>query len=246
MGALSTIHRIIALPLLTSWTLTALTFAALDVLNANRSVIEPIASISLLTYLVCRILVLSQPALQTSNGNGNGNGNENASIAHLLTTLHKRSPLGGLISLALATSWLYELLFKGVILFFATIFGGAFATAIYNDAFVETTGSGSSESMYEDDNLGAETTALAEFDELKAKTGVDPTAVIKMIPPKLLVYVAALVWLNFATLGVYVLRHAWRSLRTVFGASKEEVAREIRQVASSSTSSEGIVAEKST
>ncbi|KAL2824993.1 hypothetical protein BJY01DRAFT_230299 [Aspergillus pseudoustus] len=237
MSALSSLYRILAIPLLTSWTLTALSFAALDVLNSNRSPIEPIASISLLTYLVCRLLIVSQPQPATSPANQTGN---NGDIAHTLTTFHRRSPLGGLISLALAVSWLYELLFKGVLMFFVTIFGGVFATAIYNGAFDQDNKPGSSEAFFggnEDVNLsGVETTALAEFDELKAKTGVDPTVVIKMIPPKLLVYVVAAVWLNFATLGLYIIRHAWRSLRVAFGGSKKVAA----------TSSEEVVAEKST
>ncbi|KAL2839309.1 hypothetical protein BJX68DRAFT_247888 [Aspergillus pseudodeflectus] len=227
MGALSTIYRLVALPLLTTWTLTALSFAALDVVNTRRSLIEPIASISLLTYLVCRLLVVSQPTPQNEN---------ERSIAHILTTAHLRSPLNGLISLLFAISWLYELLFKAVWLFFVTVLGGAFATALYTDAFVQTDdGSTESESMY-DDSTEAETTALAEFDEIRAKTGVDPGAVIKMIPPRLLVYVVVLVWLNFATLGVYILRHAWRSLRVVFGASREEVVQDIKKVTAAAAS----------
>jgi hypothetical protein len=241
MGALSTVYRIIALPLLTAWTVTALSFAALDVLNSNRSLIEPIASISLLTYLVCRILVVSQPAPQDGTGN-------QSSIAHILTTAHRKSPVTGLISLLFAISWLYELLFKAVWLFFVTVLGGAFATAFYTDAFVQNEdGSGESESMYDDTTTGAETTALAEFDEIRAKTGVDLVAAVKMIPPRLLVYVVMLVWLNFAALGVYILRHAWRSMRVVFGASREEVVNDIKKVTSGETAKVEVAAiEKST
>ncbi|KAL2788156.1 hypothetical protein BJX66DRAFT_309439 [Aspergillus keveii] len=223
MGALSTVYRLVALPLLTAWTVTALSFAALDVLNSNRSLIEPIASISLLTYLVCRILVVSQPTPQ------NGTGNE-SSIAHILTTAHRKSPLTGLISLLFAISWLYELLFKAVWLFFVTVLGGAFATALYTDAFVQNEdGSGESESM--------------------AKTGVDLVAAVKMIPPRLLVYVVMLVWLNFATLGVYILRHAWRSMRVFLGASREEMVNDIKKATATATASDAAkveIVEKST
>ncbi|KAL3485123.1 hypothetical protein BJX62DRAFT_217623 [Aspergillus germanicus] len=242
MGALSTVYRLVALPLLTAWTLTALSFAALDVLNSNRSLIEPIASISLLTYLVCRILVVSQPST-TQNGTGN-----ESSIAHILTAAHRKSPLTGLISLLFAISWLYELLFKAVWLFFVTVLGGAFTTALYTEAFVqnEDASSGESESMYDDHTTTkAETTALAEFDEIRAKTGVDLIAAVKMIPPRLLVYVVMLVWLNFATLGVYILRHAWRSMRVVFGASREEVVNDIKKVTSNETTRVDMI-EKST
>jgi hypothetical protein len=228
MGALSTVYRLVALPLLTAWTVTVLSFAALDVLNSNRSLIEPIASISLLTYLVCRILVVSQPSTAQNESD--------SSIARILTTVHRKSPLTGLISLLFAISWLYELLFKAVWLFFITVLGGAFATALYTDAFVQNEdGSGESESMYDDTTTGAETTALAEFDEIRAKTGVDLVAAVKTIPPKLLIYVIMLVWLNFATLGVYILRHAWRSMRVVFGASREEVVNDIKKVTSGET-----------
>jgi hypothetical protein len=49
--------------------------------------------------------------------------------------------------------------------------------------------------------------------------GVDQMDIIKMVPPRALVYIVVLMWVNFATLGIYVLRLAWRSLRTVFGSS---------------------------
>ncbi|KAL2807963.1 hypothetical protein BJX63DRAFT_55359 [Aspergillus granulosus] len=237
MGALSNLYRILAIPLLTSWSLTALSFVALDVLDSNRSFIEPIASISLLTYLVCRLLVFLQPATQNAHRDENA-----SSIAHMLTTGYRKSPLNALISLAFAAFWLYELLVKTFFMFLITIFGGAFATALYTDAFVKED-VGSTETMYDHDDAapGAESTALAEFDELKAKMGVDPSAVLKMIPPKLLVYVVAIVWLNFATLGLYVIRHAWRSLRVVFGASGEDIIKDIKKMASSEE-----VAEKST
>ncbi|KAJ0419526.1 hypothetical protein BJY00DRAFT_285824 [Aspergillus carlsbadensis] len=238
MGALSTVYRLVALPLLTSWTLTALSFAALDALNSNRSLVEPIASISLLTYLVCRILVISHPPSQ--NGIENGNGNE-SSIAHILTTAHRKSPLTGLISLLFAISWLYELLVKAVWLFFVTVLGGAFATALYTDAFVQDgdgSGSGEEEEFMYDDTTASETTALAEFDEIRDKRGVDLIAAVKMIPLRLLVYVVMLVWLNFATLGVYILRHAWRSLRVVFGASREQVVQEIKKVTAAAAAGE--------
>ncbi|KAL2867423.1 uncharacterized protein BJX67DRAFT_85437 [Aspergillus lucknowensis] len=212
--ALSKIYTAFAVPFLASWTITVLGFAALDVLNTNRSPIEPIASISLLTFLACRLIMVSQPDSDGSN-----------SIAHVLTTAHTRSPLNALASLLFAISWLYELLYKSVMMFFVTVFGGVLATAIYTDAFVEN-------GTAVDDEDPETTTALAEIDEVKAKMGVDPTAIIKMIPPRALVYVVALVWFNLATLGLYILRHAWRSLRRVFGSTSREITAEIKTASS--------------
>ncbi|KAJ5584295.1 uncharacterized protein N7459_004095 [Penicillium hispanicum] len=192
------VYTVTAATLLALWTLTALGFTALSIGSANRSLIEPAASISLLTYLVCRLIVFLQPGWQPD------------SLAHVVALAHRQSRQGALAMLVCACAWLYELASQAVMLFFVTFFGGILATAVYNDAFEETTAN--------QDDLGADTTALAEIDAVKAKAGVDPTQLFKMIPPKLLVYFAALVWANFATLGVYVLRLAWRSVRVVLGS----------------------------
>ncbi|KAL4965410.1 uncharacterized protein BDV14DRAFT_172646 [Aspergillus stella-maris] len=207
--ALSSITKPLSIVLLSSWTLTALGFTALDVLNNNRTLTEVIASISLLTFLVCRLFVASQPK-------------DESSIAQLLTTAYTRSRAASLTLLLLAGSWLYELLWKTVALFFVTLFGGVFAAAIYNDAFVKQADSMNND-VNVDNDLDSTTAALAEINEFQKNTGldVDPTELFKMIPPKLLVYVAVLVWLNFATLGLYVLKMAWRGVRGVLGSRVE-------------------------
>ncbi|KAL4946510.1 hypothetical protein BDV06DRAFT_182270 [Aspergillus oleicola] len=207
--ALSSITKPLSIVLLSSWTLTALGFTALDILNNNRTLPEVVASTTLLTFLVCRLLVASQPKDENS-------------IAQLLTTAYTRSRGASLTLLLLTGSWLYELLYKTVALFFITIFGGVFAAAIYNDAFVETADVMDND-VNIDNGLDSTTTALAEINEFQKKTGlgVDPTELFKMIPPKLLVYVAVLVWLNFATLGLYVLKMAWRGIRGVLGSGVE-------------------------
>ncbi|KAK1148189.1 hypothetical protein N8T08_010834 [Aspergillus melleus] len=196
--------------LLTTWTLTALGFTALNVLNTNRTYIESIASISLLTFLLARLLVLSSPTTPTPT-----HGNE--TIAHILTTSHRRSRKEALLLFTFTCTWLYELLCKAVLLFFMTVFGGVVATFIYNDpeGWHATDTMGSAQSGQQDE--GAATTAVAEIDHFQTRAGVDfdPSAVFRWIPPRALVYFAVVVWVDFVGLGVYVLRYAWRALRGV-------------------------------
>ena len=207
----SRLYTAIAIVLLTLWTTTALGFAALDVINENRGLIQPIASISLLTYLVCRLLVFTQ-----SN-------THNDSIAHFLTTTHQRSRGEALAMLLFSCSWLYELLHKAMIMFFMTIVGGALATAIYNDALETTVTIHPSDSDLEQ-------TALMKMSEFKDEAGVDPTELFKRIPPKFLAWVAALAWINFGTLSLYVLRLTWKSMRTVLGSSSASVPSVVAQL----------------
>jgi len=189
------LYTAISVTLLALWATTALGFTALDILNINSSLVGPIASISLLTYLVCRLIVFLQPA-------------QNGSIAHLLTA-PRRSRSEAFAMLLFCCAWLYELVSKAMLMFFMTIFGGAIAAAIYNDKLEPI------ENLSDSDVEG---TALAEIDEFKEMAGVDPVEIFRRIPPKVLVYFAVLVWVNFGTLSLYVLRLAWRSVKVVFGA----------------------------
>ncbi|KAL2816609.1 hypothetical protein BDW59DRAFT_153195 [Aspergillus cavernicola] len=207
MAALTRVYTALAVFILASWTIIVLGFTALDVLNTNRSLIELIASPSLLTFLICRLLVVSQ-----SNGT-----QDETTIAHSLTTAHLRSPRNALILLLLTLSWLYEILFKCVMMLFVTFFGGILATAIYSEGLTET-----GTTAPADD--GPDTKALVQAGEFKENTGVDLVEIVRMIPAKALIYVVVLVWVSIATLGLYVLRLAWRSLRVVFGSSSVAAA----------------------
>lgn len=193
------LYTAISVTLLTLWATTALGFTALDILNANRSLVEPIASISLLTYLVCRLIVFLQPT-------------QNDSIAHLLTA-PRRSRGEAFAMLLFCCTWVYELVYKAMLMFFMTIFGGAIATLIYNDGFDST----SEDPNYSDVYSDVEGTALAET--VKEIAGVDPVEIFKRIPPKVLVYFAVLAWVNFGTLSLYVIRLAWGSAKVALGGS---------------------------
>ncbi|KAJ5663636.1 hypothetical protein N7507_004367 [Penicillium longicatenatum] len=204
----SRVFTTISVVLLTSWTITALGFSAVNVLNDNRSLIGTASSISLLTYLACRLLVFTQPT-------------QNDSIAHILTTGYIRSRREALATFVFTCAWLYELLSQAVLMVFMTILGGAIATAIYTDAFVEDP-----DDVYQSDSDRENTSlAVAEIDEFKQKVGVDPVAIFKLIPPKVLIYFAVLVWVNFASLGLYVLRLSWRSAKVLLGSSSVPVVR---------------------
>lgn len=199
----SQVYVAVSLVLLTSWSISTLGFTVLNILNDNSSLLAIAGSVSLLVYLTCRLVVLLQSNTQ------------NDSIAYFLTTAHTRSRKEAIVMLLCTFTWLYELSYQFFFMLFATIFGGAIATAIYNDAFVEVNEPNDLEPSKSD----IENTSLAEIEEFKAKAGVDPRVIFSWIPPKALVYLALLLWLNFWTLCLYVLRQTWRSARAVLGAS---------------------------
>ncbi|KAJ5908635.1 hypothetical protein N7495_001317 [Penicillium taxi] len=197
------LYRAVSIAVLSLWATTALGFTALDVLNTNNNLVSPVASISLLTYLICRILVYTQ--------------GQNDSIAHLLTA-PRRSRGEALAMLLFCGTWLYELVYKAMLMFFLTLFGGIMATAISNDNFESESGSESefaAESFASDSDMAG--SALAEIDQFKESAGVDPVEIFKRIPPKLLVYFAIIIWVNFGTMSLYVLRLSWRSVKVVLG-----------------------------
>ncbi|KAJ6111909.1 hypothetical protein N7523_007970 [Penicillium sp. IBT 18751x] len=201
----------ISVTLLTLWVTTALGFTALDILNTSRSLVEPVASISLLTYLICRLIVLLQPT-------------QNDSIAHLLTA-PRQSRGEAFAMLLFCGTWLYELVYKAMLMFFMTIFGGAIAAAIYNDGFESTT-----ELRTHSSDSDVAGTALVEIDEFKEMVGIDPVQLFKRIPPQFLVYFAAFAWINFGSLTLYVLRLAWKSVKVVLGSPSTTISREKQQV----------------
>ncbi|OOF96885.1 hypothetical protein ASPCADRAFT_207006 [Aspergillus carbonarius ITEM 5010] len=196
-GRLSTV---LAVLFLTSWVATALSFTALNVLNTEATVHGTLASSSLLTFLVSRLLVRVQP--------------QEGSLAHLLATAHHGSRRGALVLLVFCGTWLYELLAKGVLLLFVTFFGGVLATVIYNDPNLEHWNTPPPAA----DQPAASTTALAEIDEFKQKAGFDPTQLFRWIPPQAVVYCIGLLWLNVLSLGLYLLGHGLKALSRVLSA----------------------------
>ncbi|KAL4786977.1 hypothetical protein BJX76DRAFT_319677 [Aspergillus varians] len=209
MAALAHLSQGLTLVLFTSWTITALGFTALDVLNKERDLIELIASTTLLTFLACRLLVATQSSSTTTTTT------TNTTLAHLLTTAYTRSRTSALAFLLITISWLYGIVYKFILLFFATLFGSALAAAIYNGALVETT----SEDMGVDTRFGASTAVSADLAELRQDTGLaaDLPRIIKGVPPRLLVLLVVLVWVDFVTLALYVLRLAWRAFGGLLG-----------------------------
>ncbi|RHZ68727.1 hypothetical protein CDV55_105993 [Aspergillus turcosus] len=178
-------------------TLTALGFTALVALNTNSTYLEIIACTTLFTFLMCRLLVAWNPS-KTS---------QDVTIAQVIASADSGSRRGALVLFSLCCTWLYELLIQGALLFFMTFFGGVMATAIYNDAFTD---------VHEAADTDASTTAVSvEVDQFKDMAGFDPTEMFKLIPWRLLVYLVGLAWLNFLSLGVYVLGHAVVSLKNV-------------------------------
>jgi hypothetical protein len=199
----ASLYNGLAIGLLASWTLTALGFSALVALNSNSTYLEVIATTTLLTFLMCRLLVAWNPSKSS----------QNVTIAQLIASADCGSRRGALVLFSLCCTWLYELLIQGALLFFMTFFGGVMATAIYNDAFTEVHETTTA------DTDSSTTAVSVEVDQFKDMAGFDPTEMLKMIPWRLWVYLVGLAWLNFLSLGVYVLGHAVVSLKKVLTSS---------------------------
>ncbi|GAD98805.1 conserved hypothetical protein [Paecilomyces variotii No. 5] len=229
------LYTMFAALLLTSWTITALGLSALNVLNNNKSVIQSIAAISLFTFLACRLLVVFKPRSAGASQNG--------TIAHFIATADYGSRKGALVLFSLCCTWLYELLTMGVLLLFMTFFGGMMATALYQESQAQE--SAATEDSHR--QLNASTTALADVNEFKEKAGVDLIVIFRWIPPKALVYFVAVLWLNFLSLGLYILGHAAKNLVKVLSspAALPEVSFNVPErveptaTAEQATSSEG-------
>jgi hypothetical protein len=147
---------------------------------------------------MCRLLVAWNPSSKS----------ENVTIAQLIASADSGSRRGAFVLLSLCCTWLYELLNQALVLFFMTVFGGVIATAIYNDAFTD--------SVQETEPQDGSTTSLSvHVKEFNETVGFDPTEIFKMIPPRVWLYFVGLMWLNFFSLGVYVLGHAVVSLKKV-------------------------------
>ncbi|KAJ5279972.1 hypothetical protein N7478_005344 [Penicillium angulare] len=192
----SWMYKAISVALLASWSISTLIFTLLNVVNDKGSLMETIGSVSLLTYLACRLILFLQPTTS-----------RNDSIAHFFTTAHLRSRKEALVMFLISWTWLYELAYQFFFMLFATIFGGAIAVAIYNDPDLD---------LSESD---MDNTALANIEEFTEKSGLDLRTSLNWVPPRALVYVGLILWLNFASLCVYVLRVSWRSAKVALGNS---------------------------
>ncbi|EAW25585.1 uncharacterized protein NFIA_044040 [Aspergillus fischeri NRRL 181] len=197
----ASLYKGLAIGLLVSWTLTALSYTALVALNTNSTYLEIIACTTMFTFLMCRLLVAWNPSPKS----------ENITIAQLIASADSGSCRGALVLFSLCCTWLYELLNQALVLFFMTVFGGVIATAIYNDAFTD--------GVQETEPHNGSTTSLSvHVKEFKETVGFDPTELFKMIPPRVLLCFVGLMWLNFLSLGAYVLGHAVVSLKKVLSS----------------------------
>jgi hypothetical protein len=192
----ASLYRGLAIGVLVSWTLTSLGYTALAALNTNSTYLEIIACTTMFTFLMCRLLVAWKPSSKS----------ENVTIAQLIASADSGSRRGAFVLFSLCCTWLCELLNQALVLFFMTVFGGVIATAIYNDAFTD----GVQETEPQDGSTTSLSVHVKEFNET---VGFDPTEIFKMIPPRVWLYFVGLMWLNFLSLGVYVLGHAVVSLK---------------------------------
>ncbi|KAL4804952.1 hypothetical protein BDV18DRAFT_161351 [Aspergillus unguis] len=233
---MASLTKPVSLVLLTCWTLTALFFTALDALNASSSWTQLIASSTLLTFLACRLLVTS-----TSDTTSLAH---DLTTAYK----HSRPAALTLLVLAVSWLWelifkcigLLFMTFFGALVT-AAIYNTEFEDELSTSMSDSTSSSSSSASpsytakpinnkgnmieleLMEDtlSQVQASSNNLVPLEDFEENTGVDPEDVIalfKMIPPRLLIYVAGVLWVNLGSLVVYVLVVAWRGVKGVFGS----------------------------
>ncbi|KAJ5689529.1 hypothetical protein N7462_003921 [Penicillium macrosclerotiorum] len=182
------------------WTAAAVAFAAIDFVDPSWNIIDPLISTSLLTYLVCRLIV----ACQRNPHDG--------SMAFRLANAGRRSRSGAFAMLLVCGAWLFELFFKILWMFLLTILGTAIMMFhVYGDTVEEIqTISGPKE---DDIDFAA---ARKQLEEFKETMGFDPLPWLGWIPPNFLICGAIVAWISFCTLGLYVLRRGWKSLKVLF------------------------------
>ena len=203
-----------AILLLSGWSLTALVMASLNVLNENKGFLAPVASIALLTFLVCRLIVVFNP-LPTVQNFGAGTipaAPNGGTVAHLIASADYGSRSGAFVLFLLTCTWLYQLLQTLFLLIVATLISASLLiTILYGekssgDDPAADSGPGTNFDQY------SNTTAIVEFQE---QTGVDPNEFLRRVGPRAFILIMGTIWVNFLTLCLYVLGHAAKSFSTV-------------------------------
>ena len=207
-------YKVLAVLLLSSWSLTALAMTSLNLLNENKGFLAPAASIALLTFLVCRLIVVFNP-LPTAQNFGVAPisaASNGGTVAHLIASANYGSRSGAFVLFLLTCTWLYQLLQTLFLLIVATLISASLLiTILYGE---KATGDESAADSGSDTNFDpySNTTALVEFQE---QTGVDPNEFLRRIGPRAFILIMSTVWINVLTLCLYILGHAAKSFSTV-------------------------------
>lgn len=215
-------HNAITVGFLSLWVTVALGFAALDFVAFDWSFVNPMLSLSLLTYLICRLIAVFQ------------NKSSDGGMVYFLTTAHRRSRRQALAVLLFTCGWIYEIILKILFMFVATLLSGSLL--LYHHAGMKTlddletldSKNPKSDLQLKEEHMAQE---KAKIDDFFKEVGFDPVEFLGWVPPKIMVFCIVLAWFGFGTLAFYIFRLAWLSLKRVFKLPTPEYGPEKQHVA---------------
>ncbi|KAJ6032123.1 hypothetical protein N7540_002855 [Penicillium herquei] len=204
-------HKTITIGMFGLWIAAALGFMKIDFLMMDENkweFLDLCLSTSLLTWLVCRLIVTVRKDIW------------GGSLVYRLGSAHRRqSRLDALVLFLFACGWIFEVLWKLMVMVWLTLLGGAvYAFHIYGDAIAELDENDQAELDF---NLPE---ALENMEKFKENMGFDPAQTFGWIPPKIMVSCLVLAWISSSTLSFYVVRVCWKSLKVIFRLPSEESA----------------------
>ncbi|KAJ5813684.1 uncharacterized protein N7503_000434 [Penicillium pulvis] len=201
-------HKTFTICLLSLWIIAALGFTALEFTDNAWHFLDSFLSTSLLTYLVCRFIVVFQEYPR------------DGSMAYRLTSAHHRqSRREALATILFCCGWMYEVIWKLVIMFFFTMICGAM---FVHDAFGDTMITMENDSK-DEPNMDVQK-ALESMEKAKHDLGFDPVKQFGWVSPKVLLFCLCLGWVTIVTLGLYILRITGRLFKVLFRLPSEEPA----------------------
>ncbi|KAJ5557108.1 hypothetical protein N7494_001023 [Penicillium frequentans] len=201
-------HKTFTICLLSLWIIAALGFTALDFTDNTWHFLDPFLSTSLLTYLVCRLMVVFQKYPR------------DGSMAYRLTSAqHRQSRREALATVLFCCGWMYEVILKLMIMFFFTmICGTMFAHDAFGDMMI---------AMEEDSEDKPDVDvqkALESIKKAKDDLGFDPVKKFGWVSPKALLFCLCLGWVTIVTLGLYILRITGKMIKVLCRLPSEKTA----------------------
>ncbi|KAJ5273075.1 hypothetical protein N7478_008200 [Penicillium angulare] len=200
-------HKVITITFLTLWILAATGFAVLDFVD-GWGYTHQFLSLSLLAYLICRLIVVFQKPGRDS------------SWAHMIVTARSRSRRRALATLVFSCGWIYEFVCKIFVLALMTLMSSAMiALHLMQDLEIaihdnETKDGDSAELTTDMEKAKIDLEeAMAKIAEFHEEAGYDPVKLFGWMPPKLIIFCVITAWISVGTLAFYIARLAWKSLK---------------------------------
>ncbi|KAJ5087443.1 hypothetical protein N7456_011059 [Penicillium angulare] len=195
-------YKSITITFLTAWILVATGFAVFSFTD-SWGYVDHFLSLTLLGYLLCRLIVVFQKSSRDS------------SWAYTIVNANSRSRRRALATLLFACGWIFTFLCKIMIMTFVTILSGAvIASHMFPEFELTLNEMDPAELTPEIEKVKTDMEStkeiIAQFHE---DAGYDPVKLFGWMPPKLLISCVVAAWFSFGTLGFYLTRLSWKSLK---------------------------------